>query len=118
MKNESTHDVTALRQNTQPAFTPVEGNAMACLVGGSVDRIADVYLVEPSARHPRYFFVSFLSDGQCSRTYSVMPVRADLVEAWLKEEGLSDPAKALWKLQASEGVYRAGQSLHPALEAA
>lgn len=118
MKKELAVSVTALHQNPPPAFMPVEGQAMACLVGGSEDRIADAYLVEPSARHPRYFFVSFLSDGHCSRSYSAKPVRADLVEAWLNEEGLAEPAGASWQTQACEGVYKSGQSMHAALEAA
>lgn len=118
MKKNHAVSVTALHQNPQPAFIPIEGQAMACLIGGSEYRIADVYLVEPSARHPRYFFVSHLSDGTSRVDYSTKPVRADLVEAWLKAEGLSEPGSASWKAQACEGVYKAGQSLHSALEAA
>ncbi|MET3498159.1 hypothetical protein [Variovorax boronicumulans] len=118
MKKNHAVSVTALHQNPPPAFMPVEGQAMACLIGGSVDRIADVYLVEPSARHPRFFFVSHLSDCHMRVDYSTKPMRADFVEVWLKAEGLSDPASASWKAQACEGVYKAGQSLHAVLGAA
>lgn len=99
-------------------FTIEPGHAMACLIGGSPDRIADAYLIEPSAKHPGFFFLSHLSDG-CSRVdYLTRPIRSDFVTRWLKAEGLQNPAGAEWRLQPCTGVEKAGQSLHPALEAA
>lgn len=118
MKKESPHAVTALHQNTQPAFTPVEGQAMACLIGGRADRIVDAYLIEPAAEHPSFFFLSHISDRNMRVDYLTRPLRADFVEGWLKDEGLADPAGAEWRVNPCLGVLKAGQSLHPALEAA
>lgn len=104
-------------QQTQHDLTPLDSHAMACLIGGSPDRIADVYLIEPSAKHPGFFFLSHLSDG-CSRVdYLTRPIRAYFVTRWLKAEGLENPAGAEWRLHPCAGVEKAGQSLHPALEA-
>lgn len=110
--------VDAAGQQSQHDLTPVDGHAMACLVGGSPDRIADAYLVEPAAKHPGFFFLSHLSDG-CSRVdYLTRPIRSDFVTRWLTAEGLQNPAGAEWRLHPCTGVEKAGQSLHPALEVA
>jgi len=109
----------AILGNSEDApFTIEPGHAMACLIGGSPDRIADAYLIEPSTAHPGFFFLSHLSDG-CTRVdYLTRPIRSDFVPNWLKAEGLADPAAAQWRAHPCAGVEKAGQSLHPALEAA
>ncbi|WP_183024360.1 hypothetical protein [Variovorax sp. UMC13] len=99
------------------AFAPIEGQAMACLVG-EPGQIADIYLVEPSAEHPGFFFLSHLSDAGACVDYLTKPMRADYAGAWLRAEGLASPETALWRSEACPGVWKAGQSLHSALEAA
>lgn len=98
-------------------FMPIEGQAMACLVG-EPGQVADIYLVEPSAEHPGYFFLSHLSDAGACVDYLTKPMRADFTGAWLRAEGLASPETTLWRSEPCAGVAKAGQSLHSALEAA
>lgn len=98
-------------------FHPVAGQAMALLVDGC-DQLRDIYLVEPSIEHPGFFFLSHMSKDGAKVEFLTRPIAGDFVGRWLKAEGLPDPAGADWRLHPCAGVYKAGQSIHPALEAA
>jgi len=117
MKKEHAVSVAALHQNSQQAFQPEEGHSMACLIGGT-DRVSDVYLIEPSVRHPGFFFLSHIDCGEKRVDYSTRPLRGDQIETWLKAEGLVAPGEAEWKAHPCAGVEKAGQSLTTAMGAA
>ena len=68
-------------------------------------------MVEPSVKHPGFFFLSHFSDDGCTCLYLTRPIRADFVETWLKSEGLSDPARAKWCIQPCNGVDHACASV-------
>lgn len=98
-------------------FAPTFGQAMAALVG-EPGNVADIFLIEPSAKHAGFYFLSHISDCGARVDYLTLPIRSDFVEGWLQREGLADPAGGAWRAHPCAGVEKAGQSLHPALEAA
>jgi hypothetical protein len=66
-----------------------------------------IYVVEPSIKHPGYFFVSKMDAATDMVDYTRRPVAADWVEANLEYFGLSEPATAKWLMKPSAGVLEA-----------
>ncbi len=66
-----------------------------------------VFLVEPSRRHPGFFFVSRLDADDVNYDCTRRPVGADWVEMNLLHYGLADPAAVAWRVKPSAGVMAA-----------
>ena len=83
-----------------PGFVPEVG---LCFAHSPVEGI--LYLVEPSRRHPGFFFVSRLEGHthDCTRR----PIAAEWVETNLRYFGMESPAAVEWMVKESPGVLTA-----------
>jgi hypothetical protein len=100
-------DAPRLLPGDPPAasFIPEEG---WCYAAAMPDE--SVYAVEPSRKHPGFFFVSKLGvTDEVSATRR--PVGAAWVETTLQFFGLDDPSAAPWRQKPSEGVLEAMETL-------
>lgn len=74
---------------------------------GHVAKDGAVYLVEPSSRHPGFFFVTRMNRDDETYDCTRRPIAAQWVECNLQYYGLEDPAAADWKVKESAGVLAA-----------
>ena len=66
-----------------------------------------VFAVEPSLKHPGYFFVSKMDAATDMVDYTRRPVGAAWVEGNLRYYGLDQPSAAAWRTRPSTGVLEA-----------
>jgi hypothetical protein len=66
-----------------------------------------LFIVEPSMKHPGYFFVSKMCAATDTVQYTRRPVSASWVEANLRYWGLEKPSAAEWRMMPSAGVLEA-----------
>ncbi|MFN7121894.1 MAG: DUF3102 domain-containing protein [Hydrogenophaga sp.] len=66
-----------------------------------------VFAVEPSLKHPGYFFVSKMDASTDEVEHTRRPVGAEWVEANLQFYGLDEPSAAAWRMKPSAGVFKA-----------
>lgn len=66
-----------------------------------------IYAVEPSLKHPGYFFVSKMDAATDMVDYTRRPVSAGWVEVNLQYYGLENPSAAEWRTLPSAGVLEA-----------
>lgn len=85
-----------------PAFVPD-----AALCYGHVLADGTAYLVEPSSRHPGFFFVSRLNNDDVSYDCTRRPIGAQWVESNLQHYGLELPDAAAWRVKPCAGVVTA-----------
>ncbi|WP_218510618.1 DUF3102 domain-containing protein [Variovorax sp. dw_308] len=83
-------------------FVPEAGHCYAVVLPDTT-----VYAIEPSLKHPGYFFVSKMDAATDMVDYTRRPVSAPWVEANLQYYGLENPAAADWRMKPSAGVLEA-----------
>ena len=89
-----------------PGFLP---DADHCYITSQSDRT--MYLVEPSAKHLGYFYVSRINPDGESYDGTRRPVGPQWVEENLRYYGLDNPAGATWRCKPSGGVCEAMETL-------
>ncbi len=88
--------------DADPDFVP---EVHLCYGHARVD--GTLYLVEPSSRHPGFFFVSRLDKDDEHYDCTRRPIGAQWVEGSLQYYGLASPAAVAWKVKESAGVLTA-----------
>lgn len=83
-------------------FVPEAGHCYAVILPDTT-----VFAVEPSLKHPGYFFVSKMDAGTDMVEHTRRPVGAGWVEANLQYYGLEKPSAAEWRIKTSAGVLEA-----------
>lgn len=83
-------------------FVPEQGFCYALAMPNTT-----VYVVEPSIKHPGYFFVAKMDSATDMTVHTRRPVGAAWVEANLEYYGLENPASRDWRMMASAGVLQA-----------
>ncbi|OUM01653.1 DUF3102 domain-containing protein [Variovorax sp. JS1663] len=83
-------------------FVPEAGQCYAVILPDTT-----VFAVEPSLKHPGYFFVSKMDATTDVVDYTRRPVAAAWVEVNLQYFGLENPASAAWRTKPSAGVVEA-----------
>lgn len=83
-------------------FVPEAGQCYAVVLPDTT-----VYAVEPSLKHPGYFFVSKMDGATDMVEHTRRPVGAAWVETNLKYYGLKNPAAMNWRTKPSPGVLEA-----------
>lgn len=83
-------------------FVPERGRAYATVLPDT-----SIYVVEPSLKHPGYFFVSKMDATTDEVIETRRPVGAGWVEANLQYYGLESPAAMNWRVCESVGVLQA-----------
>lgn len=96
-----------------PKFIPEADRWCWCAgPGGQEDAGGISYVVEPSIKHPGFFFVSHLYDDGDTYDCTGRPVRGDWVQETLRQYGLNDPASAVWYAGPSAGVRIALETIN------
>ncbi|VTU29498.1 hypothetical protein H6CHR_03207 [Variovorax sp. PBL-H6] len=83
-------------------FVPAAGYCYAVILPDTT-----VYAVEPSLKHPGYFFVSKMDAATDMVDYTRRPVAAGWVEVNLQYFGLENPSAVEWRMKPSAGVLEA-----------